>query len=145
MKTNYLADTPRALDVIVGIALAMVDFLFVAVLGLLLHRVLAGKTLPGAVWIIIVLALMALGCGVVCWRLLCGHRRRSDGGLFSPFFLRSASLIFLLGAALSVWVHPAGILELMSAVGLASTCFVLARHREQNRASSQSGAPIEPA
>ena len=130
MKVDFYATAPRYVQIIAGLVMVIAALVLTLVVIAGLSVILDGNTSSENMWTLIICTLAGAGCWLLAWRLLSGKGRR-DGGLFSPAFLRVASLVFLVAGPVMIMRHPLGIVEAVAAVGAAGACFGLARFRER--------------
>jgi hypothetical protein len=95
---------------------------------------------------VVIIFSIAFGLGLILFvaglRLLTG-KRRSAGGLFSPWVLRFGGLIFFAGPIAVLFTKPALLTILKAAAGFGAgvACFALANRREQRIFERGSEAP----
>jgi hypothetical protein len=78
-----------------------------------------------------VLGLVALGVGITAIRLISGKGRKSDGGLFPPWFLRVLGLVFLVVGALLPFIDTGRVTVMFGALTLGAGCFYLANRQQR--------------
>jgi len=130
MKAHHYAQAPRFLEIVAGLVFVIVVLLLALAFVATLSAMLRGNMAALHIWSLVFFALVGFASCLLAWRLLSGRGRR-DGGLFSPFSLRVASLISLFAGLVMAWRHPLGLLELVPLVAAAGACLGLARLRER--------------
>src|ERR1700733_9257664 len=135
----YSAPASRFLSIVVGVVVTVMGVALLGFFGLGLYRLSSGLPSPQIMVFLCIVGALGLGLCVVGVRLLTGKRRR-DGGLFSPWFLRLGGVIFLFGPGAAVLKRSwFGLLEAGVALSAAVACFVLANRRQE--AAADQGAP----
>ena len=95
---------------------------------------------------VIVILAVALGLGLLLlvagFRLVTG-KRRSDGGLLSPWTLRCGGLIFFVGPIAMLFAKPSLLMIAKAGAlfGIGVACFSLANRREEHTFQRNSEAP----
>jgi hypothetical protein len=97
----------------------------------------------GAVVILGILGFISVFCLITGYRLVVGRGRKSDGGLFAPWFLRLMGLLFLVASAAFIYLPEGHIIHVGTSLTLAFGCFYLANRQQRARQTlSQSSNDI---
>jgi hypothetical protein len=136
-SAQYSAPVSRFLSVVVGVVVALLGVVSLGFFGVGLYRLHRGVPSSQVVVFLCIVGALGMGLCVVALRLLTGKRRR-DGGLFSPWFLRVGGVIFLFGPVAAIlnrsWF---GLLEAGVSLSAALACFVLANRRHDAAANDE--------
>ena len=136
--------TSRLGDVIAGGVIGLIGLLFgaLAIFAAFKDFSRASGDTGSAVFFGI-LALVSVFCLVTGYRLITGRGRKSDGGLFAPWFLRLMGLLFLATSALAVYLPGGKITIVGGSLTLAFGCFYLANRQQRARETlAQNGNDI---
>lgn len=90
---QYSAPVSRVITFALGVIVTLMGAPLVAFFGFGLYRLRSGVPSSDAIVALCILGILGFGLCVVGLRLLTGKRRR-DGGLFSPWFLRLGGVFF---------------------------------------------------
>jgi uncharacterized membrane protein YuzA (DUF378 family) len=136
---QYSAPVSRVASVVVGMVVTAIGVALLGFFGLGLYRLTSGLPSSEVMVVLCIVGILGIGLCVVGLRLLTGKRRR-DGGLFSPWFLRLGGVIFLLAPVAAILSRSwFGLLKTAVLLPAAIACFVLANRRKG--AVADQGAP----
>jgi len=128
------ADAPgsRFWEILAGAVLGLFGLLCAALAVFGSYRMVERQILDtsGAVFVGILL-LLASGVGITAFRLISGRGRKSDGGLFPPWFLRALGLLFLAAGVLVPFIDMELLDIMIGALSLGVGCFYLANRQER--------------
>jgi uncharacterized membrane protein len=126
-----LERAPRYLELVLGVACAAIGLVSLGLLAFALFKwsIAADRSISRHD-LAVLLGFCLVGCllSALGWRLLTGRGRNSDGGLLSPWLLRTGGAFFVVGGvavAISRWAIFTGLG--LAIVGV--TCFRLASYR----------------
>jgi cupin 2 domain-containing protein len=142
MDQDLTVDIPRVVQILAGVLMLLTAIALSVATVALWSALTEAEGSPPPRWTLPLFAMCAMGCWLLTWRLI-SNRRRSDGGLLSPLFLRLASLIFVAGGALTALENPFNFEDYFSMFGAAFACFVVARMREKKANQSVEKAEEE--
>jgi hypothetical protein len=135
--SRYSVPVSRASTIVLGIIVTLLGTALLVFFGLGVYSLTRGFPSSSVIVILLIAGAVGLGLCVVGVRLVTGKRRR-DGGLFSPWTLRFAAVIFLFGPVAFVlnrsWF---GLIEAGFSLSAAVACFVLANRREEAAADQE--------
>jgi hypothetical protein len=136
------ARTPRLFEALLGLVAGLLGAALLVFAALGASR---GFGREVAISVVVILA-VALGLGSLLFvaglRLVTG-KRRSDGGLLSPWTLRLGGLIFFVGPIVMLFAKPSLLMIVKAGAlfGIGVACFSLANRREQHTFQRDSEAP----
>jgi hypothetical protein len=129
---RYSAPVSRGVTLILGLVVGVIGVALAFAGGVGIYGVLKRPATTEVKVVLGVALAIGLALSFIGFRLVAG-KRRSDGGLFSPWVLRIGGMFFLCAPVFMFLARQStfGILETVTLLSAGVACFAVANHRER--------------